>query len=205
MKLNIANMVSGPALHCQLNERLNWSRYSLLCFVCRVNAISSMAGTIMSTIFIGILDLQTETPVVWKKSKSKHQEKNTCTYQLALPLISVKLWPDAICTMVWHRNDNYPFISLSIYLSIYLASYISIFCHYISIGRCCALKCRLYCFLMFCHSAILNFCLGTGVPRYIVLNRPLALKWALYIVVSTEHYVSNYWAFSITFFDVLAR
>ena len=36
-----------------------------------------MARTIMSTIFIGTLDLQTETPVVGKKSKSKHQE-TTC-------------------------------------------------------------------------------------------------------------------------------
>lgn len=55
--------------------KVNWSRNSLLCFMCRVNAISSMAGTIMSTIFIGTLDLQTETPVVCEWNRSQNTKK----------------------------------------------------------------------------------------------------------------------------------
>ena len=130
-------------------------------FVYRVNTISGMAGTIMSTIFIGILDLQTETPVVWKKSKSRHQ-KSTCPYRPEAQIYFQKMnsWINYVkkiptvylsisftsnmgqivawrhYTMVWHRNDNYPSISLSIYLVIYISSV----CYYISIGRCCALN-----------------------------------------------------------------
>lgn len=64
VKISICKYGHRPVSHCQLDERLTDQgtlqvlRHCLLCFVWRVNATSSMAGKIMSTLFLGILKLR---------------------------------------------------------------------------------------------------------------------------------------------------